>query len=255
LHIQTHFNAAVHLSPVMFFIFISVFILALSHPRGSLAKVPLLREIDDCEGDRRAAMRTLRAQSDSLLRPIFEQFDSKRRGVINSDQFTQLVHAALIALRTELLALLRKFLARKYQTIKYLHRMRYLCVHLVGPVVIFNLTCNGSDLLRIAFLCPVRVAIARWLQASVVVELLQHRLIPRMEANLANISNKMWRGIAPKSSALQIDLEMTQQEVRSLGTLDSASSSSSCFHLVHACSPCQYPLFAEKIILACSNLF
>jgi hypothetical protein len=37
-----------------------------------------------------------------------------------------------------------------------------------------------------------------------------------MEANLANISNKMWRGIAPKGSALQIDLEMTQQEVRSL---------------------------------------
>ncbi len=86
--------------------------------------MPLLREIDDCEGDRRAAMRTLRAQSDALLRPIFEQFDSKRRGVINCNQFTQLVHAALIALRTELLALLREFLARKYQTIKYLHRMR-----------------------------------------------------------------------------------------------------------------------------------
>ena len=57
------------------------------------------------------------------------------------------------------------------------------------------------------------VALCRWLQACVVVELLQHRVIPRMEANLANISNKMWRGIAPKGGALQIDLEMTQQEV------------------------------------------
>jgi hypothetical protein len=91
---------------------------------NSAAKVSLLRDIDDCEGDRRAAMSILRAQSDALLRPIFEHFDSKRRGVLDREQFTLLVHAALIALRTELLALLRAFLARKYQTIKYLHRMR-----------------------------------------------------------------------------------------------------------------------------------